>query len=613
MLKLFVYSLLFLLLVHFVTAKKCYFIGNNLVNIYENKTVDNLRLVSCGFKGYSSISFSSSLSITKVEFTVVLWSSHESETVSNIGYIYSNNFTTIYSEINVTPSAVVEIGPSIFRRVFLTIPQKYLQQNYFMILRNNANAKPTLEKNGYRLEAPTEIGRRSISSVDKCRGYTCEMASRFKTLPILAIQLIFAALLVFLSFVGRNWQPMKSRGSSMILGLIYVSSYGIVDLLPVIIPGYSFEFSYDFDIYFYILLKLPIAITIRILILINMLQMVMIMMIKKNYKFISKLGVNSVYCWLLRLFKVLFYNIGVVLMFILFTHIVIACMNFILLAMITNESYHINSTTWDIFHQIWMAFDISFNVFIVILLVFDFALNFKWCKIRDFWLRKDPFYFRLQQIFLLPLSVLSIIVFFLKRMRKENDLNEECYTGADEMFYIVNRFLEEFFFILYFSGFILLLTFVRKMKELKNRKNKKVNTDTIDELFENDEMLELFQEFSTKEFSTENIFLYQEIKKYENTTNEDSRKKLASEIFHKYLNGNYSELEANLPTRLTKNVKQQMDVDEYPFDLFQEVLMATKENLSDTYSRFIFAEETGKYEDALNMIQENTKLLFSPK
>ena len=103
--------------------------------------------------------------------------------------------------------------------------------------------------------------------VDKCRNYTCEMATRFKALPLISFQLVFAGILIILTFIGRNWQPLKSRGSSMVLGLIYVSSYGIVDLLPILIPGYTIEFSYDFDIYFYILLKLPIAITIRMLIL----------------------------------------------------------------------------------------------------------------------------------------------------------------------------------------------------------------------------------------------------------------------------------------------------------------------------------------------------------
>ena len=66
--------------------------------------------------------------------------------------------------VNTTETAVVEIGPDKFRRAFLTIPLKFLSDNYFMILRNHKSIKPVHDHDFHLLEPPTETIQRSISN-----------------------------------------------------------------------------------------------------------------------------------------------------------------------------------------------------------------------------------------------------------------------------------------------------------------------------------------------------------------------------------------------------------------------------------------------------------------
>jgi hypothetical protein len=168
-------------------------------------------------------------------------------------------------------------------------------------------------------------------------------------------------------------------------------------------------------------------------------------------------------------------------------------------------------------------------------------------------------------------------------------------------------FIEEFFFILYFSGFVLAITYFKKIKSL-TKKKKVVDIDIIDEIFSNTYKLDMFREFCDQEFSTENLLLYEAIKKFQ-SANKTHRKAIGNEIYSKYLNGNLSELEANVPRSITVKVKARLDTnEEIESDLFNEILFTVKENLSDTYSRFIISEESENYELTMKLIKDNTKL-----
>jgi hypothetical protein len=138
-----------------------------------------------------------------------------------------------------------------------------------------------------------------------------------------------------------------------------------------------------------------------------------------------------------------------------------------------------------------------------------------------------------------------------------------------------------------------------------------VDIDLIDEMYLNQHKLEMFREFCDQEFSTENLLLYEAIKKFQ-SFNKNQRKEIGNEIYSKYLNGDLSELEANIPQSLTLKVRRGLDMCEtVEQDLFNEILIATKENLSDTYSRFIISEEAENYELTVELIKKNRKVSLS--
>jgi hypothetical protein len=257
--------LLVLIKTIFISATDdCYFSSNNFIRIYPNKTTENVRAYLAGYSGYSALSFSTSTSTRDVFFTVVLWQK-ESE-ISNIGFIKSNNFTFI-EEFNQTKSTSRERGRILFRVAFLTIPQEFLEHKFFLVFRNNYETPPVLSEGGWKLTAfPEEISIKSLEFPQSCLSFTCDSDNRYRLLPISLIQVALQLVLIVLTLFAQNWQPMKSRGISLFIGLIYNTIGGSIDLIPFIIPGYTIELAHTYDIYLTALLQIPIDFTIRIII-----------------------------------------------------------------------------------------------------------------------------------------------------------------------------------------------------------------------------------------------------------------------------------------------------------------------------------------------------------
>eukprot|EP01080_Neovahlkampfia_damariscottae_P007097 gene7097-11260_t len=129
---------------------------------------------------------------------------------------------------------------------------------------------------------------------------------------------------------------------------------------------------------------------------------------------------------------------------------------------------------------------------------------------------------------------------------------------------------------------------LRAHSEFKKIRNNRNTVDYLETLHSNDIIWESFKKFSIEELSDENVHLYHEIKEYEKST-VLVRKKMATKIYQQYLNDN-SESWANIPKQEATFVKIILDKQIVPSsDLFDLVLKQTKQNLADTYSRYILS------------------------
>ena len=79
----------------------------------------------------------------------------------------------------------------------------------------------------------------------------------------------------------------------------------------------------------------------------------------------------------------------------------------------------------------------------------------------------------------------------------------------------------------------------------------------------------------------------------------------------KYLNGELSELEANVPCSITRKTLEEIQLNHFKNYLFDSTLVCTKENLADTYSRFIISEKFIDNQSTHELIDENVGLIQS--
>lgn len=96
------------------------------------------------------------------------------------------------------------------------------------------------------------------------------------------------------------------------------------------------------------------------------------------------------------------------------------------------------------------------------------------------------------------------------------------------------------------------------------------------------------------------VLLYEEIQTYKKTKKLEKRKYLAKEIYNTYL-ARDSTFEVNLTTHECVLVKSKIDNNEFTPDLFEDILVAVRLNLMDTFSRFARTEEFITYQNNVEL------------
>eukprot|EP01080_Neovahlkampfia_damariscottae_P007988 gene7988-12453_t len=427
-------------------------------------------------------------------------------------------------------------------------------------------------------------------------------------------ELFMIISMIILSIIVRNWQPFKSRGIVLTFALLVDLVSIIFDSIPYI---FSLEFSYLYETNILMTFIVPFKLSILLLIFINFLRMLLILYIQKNIDSIHENKLPLIVIRLIRFLKLSTSGLGASIIWIISS--IIGGLFYVLLILFfgtINPSYGYNVIPLIIFQYFQVPYDIITIGISLVLILIDFFSNFKdfFQNSRKFWITNDPFRFR-TQIFTLTFAVVIYFSrFFFILYQTSNIKNQttlSCLSSEFRTLDIVLGTLSRIAIIFYFSGFILFYTLFQKLYNTLKFRGKRIDfqLDTIEEVFQNEEIFNIFYGFIKNEYSLENIFLYQDIKKYENLESINERKSFGMEIFMKYLNGQSSELEANVSGSVIKKVSDLISSNNFEVDLFDQVLICAKENLTDSYSRFIISEKFENYKIANSLIDENTGLM----
>jgi hypothetical protein len=242
----------------------------------------------------------------------------------------------------------------------------------------------------------------------------------------------------------------------------------------------------------------------------------------------------------------------------------------------------------------------------IVIAMVDISLNAKLCATqwREFWYKYDPFFIRLQQL-MLPLVIFLWFMGNLFGIFRvdiyELIFPDDFYLYGDVVDMIIQS-LNQYAQTFYFSGFLILVTLLKRIRDRYRHKDQQC--DTLAKAFSKKNIYKQFRKFCENEWSLENILMYEDVLKYERLEEID-RRECSQRIFSSYMNGNLSDLEVNLPGSVCRSVKEKIDnfAVELTPNLFDEAMMMVKNNLSDTYSRFIISDDYLKLMNSLEFIR----------
>jgi hypothetical protein len=252
--------------------------------------------------------------------------------------------------------------------------------------------------------------------------------------------------------------------------------------------------------------------------------------------------------------------------------------------------------TTEIFRYTHVFFAVMWAISIFLLLMFDLIMNIKdiaCCRCKNYFLKNDPFHFRIEMIYIVfntPLPVIWAFVPFPMTFRS--------ILGDIQIVVVI-----------FLSGFIaLIITIYKKIILFFHKKNSK-HVNFIETILKDENLLEIFQTFCEGEWSTENILLKVSIHEYKQKGPKE-RVALAIEMKQNFLIVKQSPLEVNAPYRVLKRLADYIEKSgaEYKDDLFNELEDCIDENLSDTIPRFISSAEYSSFKKARETYEKSLGL-----
>lgn len=216
-------------------------------------------------------------------------------------------------------------------------------------------------------------------------------------------------------------------------------------------------------------------------------------------------------------------------------------------------------------------------------------------RTKKFFLKDDPFCFRLEVAFYYAFAPINgILIFIVSILFLINT------GGGTTVSVIVMDLFPNFILMLIIVWFPLTITITKYLKE-KFQKYKGSSSDEVTMTLKNPELHDLLKEFAKSEWSVENVLVYDDIVEYE----KEISKEKASNIIYQYLTSG-APLQVNLPKREIDPIIEKMNKDEIDIHLFEGIKQTLIQNLMDTYSRFIYSSD---YESYITKVQTMNKMI----
>ena len=221
-------------------------------------------------------------------------------------------------------------------------------------------------------------------------------------------------------------------------------------------------------------------------------------------------------------------------------------------------------------------------------------------QLIDFYIKSDPYFFRLEQIFAFFVFVLYIVFEFFNFIILITGKENPFYFYFAKYFVTIGRSFVTYAFAFFQAILPLIITILIEIYKYIKSKRKIVQKQEIDiDVFlKEDDLFDMFLEFAKDEWSQENVLAYRDIKKFKRLNSIDKRKHHAVKVYHNYFNGAQSPLEVNIDTKSCNDLrdlilqKQKFEDDE----MFEDIERTVKINIRDTWSRFVMTSKFTNYQ-----------------
>lgn len=492
---------------------------------------------------------------------------------------FDNINVIINDKIQIINNSVIDAEINIANTVF-NIGPLYQSISLFMSLDSFENQKIIIYND--------EIYQFSIlnSPLIDCTNYLDPERIETYSIPVLSIVLFIYILFFIICLIFRNKQPLKSRGISPFLTIVF-----LIIQLTLEIRNYFYITPPQQSLCLYFIFSYYPLITICFITIflyfIRYFSIINLNTIKNN-----EINYSIIIIRILKLLSNIWF-ISFLLLLIFLSSIIF----YTIIFFIVGNGFICKFTTLIVLKTIMTIELIVIYSAIIFLLLIDIFLNIKniiKCKYLN-----DPHYFRLQILLFLPYALFDFIIEIITLINTLTYVQIIEFSLYNQIFNTIN------FGILFIIDvlFPLILT-IFKIKRKKEEKN------NLDIIMQDKDLYNLFELYCKEEFSIENLNCYRDLLNFKKS------KEGYYNIYSNYFNGPSSIYEVNISkkiySKIYKNIayirrkKRQGEIPNIDPNIFDEAENEVKVNLCDTLSRFIL---TKKYKQFIALKNLQIELL----